>query len=397
MMIKRETCIVCGAKLLDNPLMVCKNMPAEAQNLPGKNELTNEKAVNFNLCQCSGCGLVQFDCEPVSYYLDSTRAGERCESLIALRQQQYRHLIETYGLRGGKILEIGAGKGGFLKTLKEMTQYKVREYGLEYNPDFVKIARETERVNVIQGNPEDENLRIEGAPFDAFVTFAYPARLNHPNGMIRLAHNSLKDGGIGFVQVPSLEHLLRNGGYYDITRDHIAYYDRDTLRFLCQKNGFDVIEEGEAIDTYIYAVVKKRERRDVSNLIRDERRIAINVSRYIDHWVEENKKIAIWCAGHYAFTVLSVTGYGSEISYIVDNAAFKQGRYSPASHIPIVGPEHFKKEPVDVILIMGPIYVDEIAREIREKCSGDVLIAALGREGIYELKKGRRCFENETV
>ncbi|MCI8392178.1 MAG: methyltransferase domain-containing protein [Roseburia sp.] len=382
---RRDYCIVCGAKLLDKPLMVCRNMPAEAQNLPGRNDLDNEKAVDFNLCQCSGCGLVQFDCEPVSYYLDSTRAGERCQGLIELRQKQYTHLIETYHLQRKKIVEIGAGKGGFLKTLKEMTEYEIQEYGIEYNEEFVRIAREEEGVNVVQGNPEDESIRMEGAPFDAFVTFAYPARLIHPNQMMRLAYNNLKDGGVGFVQVASLEHLIREGGYYDITRDHIAYYDKRTLRFLCEKNGFDVLEEGEAIDTYIYAVVKKRLPVDVSSLTRDAEVISESVKQFIYEKVSGRKKIAVWCAGHYAFTVLSVTGISNEIKYIVDNAPFKQGYYSPASHIPIVSPSHFKDEPVDVILILGPIYVDEIVNEIRDRCSKEVGIAVLDRNGIREI------------
>ena len=131
----RKHCIVCGEKLIEKPIYVCKNMPAEAQNLPDESNLESDISMDINLCQCSGCGLVQFDCEPVSYYKDSTRAGERCQALIDLRKQQYTHLIEKYCLQGKKILEVGAGKGGFLKTLKEMSEYSIQEYGIENNPE----------------------------------------------------------------------------------------------------------------------------------------------------------------------------------------------------------------------------------------------------------------------
>lgn len=113
-------------------------MPSVSQNLP-QNITDKECApINLRLCQCHKCGLVQFDSIHVSYYKDSTRAGERSKALIELRRKQYKHLIEEYNLCGKKILEVGAGKGGFLKTLKEMREYDIDEYGIEYNQSFVK-------------------------------------------------------------------------------------------------------------------------------------------------------------------------------------------------------------------------------------------------------------------
>lgn len=381
----RKNCIVCGMALLDKPIYACKNMPANSQSLPTKENIDEDKPVDYNLCQCSGCGLVQFDCEPVPYYLDSTRAGERSDVLIKMRREQYKHLIETYHLQGKKILEIGAGKGGFLKTLMEMKEYGVQGYGIENNPDFVKIAREIEKVNIMQGNPEkmDENLK-EG-PFDAFTSFAYPARLIDPNGMLQGIRNNLVDGGIGLLQVASLEHLMRPGGFYDLTVDHIAYYNEDTFRFLFQKNGFDVLEHGEIGGLYIYAIVQKRSAHNLDECWKDVKPLAENIRKYVNETTADGKKIAVWCAGHFAFTVLSITEIGDKISYIIDNASFKQGHFAPASHVPIFSADHFQKEPVDKIIILGPMYVDEIIREIEERCSSEVKIAILGKEGIKEV------------
>ena len=378
----RTKCIVCGAPLFDEPLYVCRNMPANSQELPSKEKLEIDRAVDFNFCQCSGCGLVQFDCDPVPYYRDSTRAGERCDALIKLRQEQYRHLIETYHLQGKKILEVGAGKGGFLKTLKEMTEYQIQEFGIENNPDFVRIAREVEGVNVRQGFVDSPDTHIEGGPFDAFVSFAYPARLIEPNTVFRGVYNNLKEGAVGLVMVPSLEHLMEPGGFYDITADHIAYYSEDTLRYMLQKNGFEVIEHGQVSKLYIYAIVKKRRPHNLKKIWSDVEPLAQQMREFVTESTKEGKKIAVWCAGHFAFTVLSIAQIGDEISYIIDNAPFKQGFYSPVSHVPIVAAEHFQVEPVDTILILGPIYIDEIIKEIREKCSERVAIASMGKNGL---------------
>ena len=54
---------------------------------------------------------------------------------------------------------------------------------------------------------------------------------------------------------------------------------------------------------------------------------------------------------------------------MMDSAPFKQGRFAPASHIPIVAPDYFRKDPADAILIVAPGYTDEIAEIIRNKYS----------------------------
>ncbi len=381
----RTHCIVCDAPLFREALFIQQNMPALSQNLPTKEEVDKDKPIEYRICQCSGCGLVQFDCEPVPYYKDSTRAGERCEILVDVRRRQYRHLIETYHLQGKKIIEVGAGKGGFLKTLQEMTQYHVKGYGIENNADFVFIAKEKEGVNVFQGDIEIPGLLLEEAPYDAFTSFAYPARLLNPNVMLRNVYHNTTEGAVGLIQVPSMEHLLRPGGFYDITKDHIAYYDESSLRFLLQKNGFEVLEFGEILQIYIYAIVRKRKPYELKEIWADVEDLAGQIKGYVTEATKDNKKIAVWCAGHFAFTVLSVSGIGHRISYIIDNSEFKKNRYSPASHIPIYGPEHFREEPVETIIILGPIYVDEIVKEIKERYTDYVQIVIMSKQGLKEV------------
>lgn len=378
----RRNCLVCGAPLFDKPLFVQKNMPGVSQNLPSFEEVATDLPIVYKICQCSGCGLVQFDCDPVSYYKDSTRAGERCEVLVDLRKKQYKALIDTYNLNGKKLIEIGAGKGGFLKTLKEMTEYSIKEFGIEYNQEFVRIAREVEGVNVFRGDIEDEKIVMEGAPYDAFVSFAYPARLIKPNVMLKNIYDNTTDDAVGLIQVPSLEHLLQPGGFYDITRDHISYFDKSSLSFWLQKNGFEVIESGQVLQMYIYAIVKKRKPYELNKIWSDVYDVADSMIEYVHNIKGRDEKVAVWCAGHFAFTVLSISGVGRDVSYIIDNAEFKKNRFSPASHVPIFGPEHFAEEPVENIIILGPIYVDEIIKEIREKCSENVKIAIMDKTGI---------------
>ena len=79
-------CIACGLELDERShLLFCANMPASAQDIPSKEELASERPVGLQLCQCPGCGLVQFDCEPVSYYRDVI--SHSCFSLLSCSLQ----------------------------------------------------------------------------------------------------------------------------------------------------------------------------------------------------------------------------------------------------------------------------------------------------------------------
>ena len=61
-----KRCIACGAPLWETPLLTLDNMPASAQHMPDADHVGADKGLTLDLCQCSGCGLVQFDCEPVA-------------------------------------------------------------------------------------------------------------------------------------------------------------------------------------------------------------------------------------------------------------------------------------------------------------------------------------------
>lgn len=58
---------------------------------------------------------------------------------------------------------------------------------------------------------------------------------------------------------------------------------------------------------------------------------------------------------------------GDKVTYIIDSAPFKQGRYAPTSHIPIISPDKAVENPVDTVIIVAPGYTDEIADIIRNR------------------------------
>lgn len=377
-------CIACGAPLYEKPLLTLDNMPASAQNIPDGDHVREDAGLTLNLRQCSGCGLVQFDCEPVDYYRDVIRAGGFSTTMVELRRYQYRHLIETYHLEGKKFIEVGCGQGEFLKVL---TEFPVKACGLEHDARLAELAR-SQGLSVEQGFTETEDTRFEGGPYDVFLSFNFLEHQPEPSTMLRAIHRNLTEGGMGLVTVPSFEYIMENNGYYELIRDHIAYYTFDTLASLLERNGFEVLEcEMVNRDTLSF-IVKKRPMEAAGNLLagyHDLRREMETYVKYLGAW---NKTAAIWGASHQGFTLAATTALGKAAKYIIDSAPFKQGRFAPASHLPIVSPDHFETEPVDAIVITAPGYTGEIASIIKERFGEQVEVMAMRSNHLERLNGG---------
>lgn len=368
-----KRCIACSGSLWETPLLTLDNMPASAQHMPGKENVDKDKGLKLNLCQCRGCGLVQFDCQPVDYYRDVIRAGGYSKTMTELRRRQYKHLIEMYHLEGKKFIEAGCGQGEFLKVL---TEFPVEVYGLEHDEKLAEKARE-QGLNVSCGFTETEDTVIPGGPFDVFLSFNFLEHQPEPNVMLQAIYRNLKDEAMGLITVPSFEYIMDNSSYYELIRDHIAYYTFDTLIPLLERNGFQVLEQEMINRDTLSVIVKKRARRNTENLVSCHAAIEAEMRDWLEGLDAQQKRAAIWGASHQGFTLAATTLLGQKAAYIIDSAPFKQGKYAPATHLPIVAPEHFKEEPVDAILIIAPGYTDEIAASIRERFGHKVEVRAM--------------------
>ena len=249
-------------------------------------------------------------------------------------------------------------------------------HGIEHDPHLVELAR-AQGLDVTEGFTETEDTRFAGGLYDVFLSFNFLEHQPDPSTMLQAIYRNLEDDAMGLITVPSFEYIMDHNSYYELIRDHLAYYTFETLTPLLERNGFQV-EECEVInrDT-LSVIVRKRPQMDTENLLEcyvNLKREMETYMKYLDAW---DKKVAIWGASHQGFTLAATTKLGEKARYIIDSAPFKQGKFAPASHLPIVGPDHFHEHPVDAIIITAPGYTDEIAASIRQKFGTAVEIRAM--------------------
>jgi SAM-dependent methyltransferase len=370
-------CRVCGHALFAEPLLRFDNMPAIAQFLPGKEDLARDRGVDLRVCQCAGCGLVQLDSPPVPYYREVIRAAGFSEEMKAFRRAQFSDWSARHGLRGRKVIEIGCGRGEYLSLLAELD---LQAFGLEHAESAVAACRAS-GLNVSKGFIDDSGMRLPDAPFDGFLMLAFLEHLPEPNVVLRGIAGNLDTGGVGLVEVPNFDMILREQLFSEFMTDHLFYFTQETLARTLEMNGLEVLEVRPVWHDYILsASVRKRARLDAAGFAAREARIRSDVDAYLRRHGE--RKVAIWGAGHQAFAVMSMMGLGGRVRYVVDSAPFKQGRFTPVSHLPIVAPGALKRDPVSAVIVMAGSYSDEVAAIIRREHGGAIAVAILRDHGL---------------
>lgn len=375
-------CRSCGAEFFKSPLLSYKNSPESAQNFISDLSSTNDLPVNLKIYQCSKCGLIQHNLQPVSYYKKVIRAVSFSKEMTDFRLQQLDDWLQKYSLKNKSILEVGSGKGEYLDLFKKIGLKKI--YGLEFENNNIEYIL-SQGNDATQGYLEDGLEYIKGQPFDAFAIFSFMEHWPNPKLGIEVLNKFLNPNAYGLIEVPNFDMIKEKGLYTEFTVDHIFYFDQKSLSNFLTSNGFEILSIKNIWNDYIISVeVVRREPLNVEIFNNKFKIIKLSLNDYLDE-INANKAV-IWGAGHQALTVISLTNIKNKIDYIVDSATFKQNKYTPESHLLINPPDYMLKDKPDSIIVMAAGFSDEIVKIINTKYPFIQNIAVLREDNLEIIK-----------
>jgi len=338
-----------------------QHVPRGVQCFLEEGQIAADAGVDLEFKQCANCRLVQLCGDQVRYEEAATSATSYSPSISKYRRQQALDFVHRFELEGRTVLDVGCGDGYFLSYLAEAG---VRGVGVELSRKALEIG--VQRGLTIHGLFIDSKCRVPGAPFDAFTSFHVLEHTADPNEFLRGIRNNIRENAVGMITVPAWEQISEQSRYYDLIADHLCYFSERTLRLAMEMNGFTVINiDRDWNGEDLVALVQNSTKSDLDVLSPSRERVLQACESYFSEAAERGRAVAVWGASQQAVTVLALKTW-SCIRYVVDSATYKQGRFTPVSHLQIVGPQQLSKDLVDDVLVIAPRFTGEIVDQLHD-------------------------------
>jgi len=271
----------------------------------------------------------------------------------------------------GKILEIGSNDGIFLQNF--LGKYNV--LGIEPFHNVAEIARQ-KGIPVVTEFFTYEFAKDLTKSFGNFeVVAASNTAINIPNqnSFISGIETLLTDKGFAVIENPDLSSMLKKDAFDQIYDEHIFYYSLNSLEKLFNRHGMEIFDcapqevHGGSMRVYAGKIGKHQKTKVLEYKMENEEKNRLNSVRPYKEFsrrVEKNKarlqelvgvltddsrgherKIIGYGATSKANMIYNFCNLNNEtIEYITDTTPYKQGSFTPLTHIPIVSPEYFQKD-----------------------------------------------------
>jgi cyclopropane fatty-acyl-phospholipid synthase-like methyltransferase len=332
----------------------------------------------IELAFCHVCGHIfnrEFDPRLLEYtvgYENSLHGSERFrEYADALADE----LVERYQLHGRTIVEIGCGRGEFLRALCQRGDNRGFGFdpsypGDEQRPDSagkISIRREIYRGGSAVPSPDficsRHTLEHVGVPRDFLEG---------------ISSGSGRSGIPVFFEVPNSLYTVRDGGIWDIIYEHCSYFSPSSLARLFSDTGYQVLEVTEIFGGQFLTLHARTGAADHEGVPASstelERIVSLFAETYhrkieqwrhrLDDFARERRAVAVWGAGSKGTTFLNLLR-PRNIEYIVDVNPLKHGKFVAGTGQEIVPPEFLKRVQPDVVVCMNPNYSEEIAQQLQ--------------------------------
>lgn len=336
--------------------------------------------VDIRLAFCPRCGHIfnpDFDPTLMAY-------SEEYENSLHFspRFQQYvtglaTDLVERYGLHHKQLIDIGGGKGDFLKLLCTLGNNR----GVSIDPSYAPGPGADGADGCITFIQDYYSEQYAHLPADFISSRHTLEHISDPHSFVRTLRRTIGDRSqsVVFFEVPNALFTLQDLAIWDIIYEHCSYFTAHSLAYLFTACGFHVHNvqttfAGQflCLEAMPAALSQTYHREvEVVALAQDVTRFATRYEEKVREereklagWRQAGKKVVIWGAGSKGITFLNILGAAGQIEYAVDINPRKEGMYITGTGQPIKPPSFLQEYAPDVVLVMNPVYLAEIEQTL---------------------------------
>ncbi|MCL4805744.1 MAG: methyltransferase domain-containing protein, partial [Anaerolineae bacterium] len=360
----------------------------EVKNVPVNSVLlvmNREEALNFQtgdiaLAVCPACGFISniaFD-EALTQYTARYEATQGYSPTFnKFHEALARDLIERYDLHGKDIIEIGCDKGDFITMLCEMSDNR----GIGFDPAYVPGRHPSSAADRLTFIPDFYSEKYTDYAADFICCKMTLEHIPDVGDFIATVRRSIgnKPDTVVFFQIPNGRYVLCDVAFWDIYYEHCSYFTKGSLARLFRANGFEVKDLWTVYDDqYLMIEARPAEAAPSPTPLPEEETPAETlgmVDFFVEHyeakrdnWRAEltrmkasGQKVVLWGGGSKGVAFLTTLDQTlADIGYAVDINPIKTGTFMAGTGQEIVAPSFLKQYRPDVVIIMNPVYREEI-------------------------------------
>ncbi|MEM7262830.1 MAG: class I SAM-dependent methyltransferase, partial [Planctomycetota bacterium] len=343
---------------------------------------------DLKLGHCTDCGFIQntaFVAEVQNYNTDYEETQGFSPRFQAFLTEIVEDQIERYDLRDKSVLEIGCGKGEFIVELCEKGPNRGIGIDPSYRPERT-TSEAADRIEFIQDLYSESYTHLSAEYIACRHTLEH---IGPVYDFVRMIRNTLegKPDTVVFFELPDVERVLEERAFWDMYYEHCTYFTLGSLARLFRACDFELLDLYKVYDGQYLMIECKplpagqghtgkqfEVENDLEKTDRQVREFETSIQEKfrglradLDRWKAEGKKPVVWGSGSKGVSYLTTLGITDEIEVVVDINPHKHGKFLAGTGHVIVGPDDLVEIKPDVVLVMNPIYVEEIRADLNAR------------------------------
>jgi SAM-dependent methyltransferase len=288
------------------------------------------------------------------------------------------------------VIEIASNDG---YMLQHFVYANVPCLGIEPAANIAQAAREKGVETIVEffGPGLASRLAGEGQMADLILGNNVFAHVPDPNGFASGLKTLLKPGGSVVLEFPYGVDLVEKNEFDTVYHEHVFYFTLTPLLPLFERHGLQVWDvektavhggslrlfiahnDARQVSVAVGAVLEEEKKKGISapgyyeNFARNVFKIKSDLCDLLTNLKGQGRRIAAYGASAKGSTLLNYFGLSKEtIDFVADRSTYKQGRFTPGTHLPIVAPEALRERRPDYTLLLTWNFADEILRQQAE-------------------------------
>ncbi len=337
---------------------------------------------------CADCALVQITetVPPEALFSDYLYFSSFSDTMLAHAEVLADELAGARGLNAESLVVEIASNDGYL--LQFYQRRGVPVLGIEPAANIAQVAERERGIPTLCeffGAEVGERLRAEGRTADVIHAHNVLAHVADLNGVVRGIAALLKPGGVAVIEAPYVKDLIDSREFDTIYHEHLCYFSLTALDRLFTRHGLVIAAvrrvsiHGGSLQVHVMRAEMAARGAAAQALLDEEAAWGVDDFAFYAGFARavealradlrallgglkaQGCTIAAYGASAKGSTLLNYFDIGAEtLGFVADRSTYKQGRYTPGTHLPICAPAKLLEVQPDYTLLLTWNFAAEI-------------------------------------